>query len=158
MDRMKTFLIYALLVVGFAILSEVLINVALNSTYKDIDKRNELPAQINVYQAEASLIDGRIRGFITNSEAEDINGKYIKIDFYSERDVYLGKKYIFIENSTKETPKNFELLFKLENVKSYEISIVDEKEEGSLEIETLIKELTKPERIVGAAIAILLFK
>ena len=39
MDRIKTFLKYALWVIAFAIFSEFIINVGLNSSYKKIERK-----------------------------------------------------------------------------------------------------------------------
>ena len=154
MDRMKTFLKYALGVIGFFILSEFLINVGLNSTYKDIERR-DANSQVSIYQAQATLVNGRIKGIVTNSEPEQLNGKYICIDFYSKRDVFLGKKYIQVENLGENESKPFEAYFKLKDVASYEVSIVDNKEEG--EIELIPKDLSKPEVVVATIFTLLMF-
>lgn len=154
MDRMKTFLKYALWVIGFFILSEFLINVGLNSTYKDIERR-DANSQVSIYQAQATLVNGRIKGIVTNSEPEQLNGKYICIDFYSKRDVFLGKKYIQVENLGENESKPFEAYFKLKDVASYEVSIVDNKEEG--EIELIPKDLSKPEVVVATIFTLLMF-
>ena len=154
MDRMKTFLKYALWVIGFFILSEFLINVGLNSTYKDIERR-DANSQVSIYQAQATLVNGRIKGIVTNSEPEQLNGKYICIDFYSKRDVFLGKKYIQVENLGENESKPFEAYFKLKDVASYEVSIVDNKEEG--EIELITKDLSKPEVVVATIFTLLMF-
>lgn len=154
MDRMKTFLKYALWVIGFMILSEFLINVGLNSTYKDITRKDNL-VQVSVYQAEATLVNGRMRGIITNSEQEDLNGKYVRIDFYSKRDVFLGSKYIEINNLTQNQTQSFEIFFKLKDVASYEIKIVNEKEPGS-EIEIIPKDLTKSEIFAATFLALIM--
>ncbi len=145
MERLKTFLIYALLIIGFFILSEFLINVGLNSTYKPIERKDEI-SQITIYQAEATLVNGRIRGVVTNSQPDELNNKFIKIDFYSERDVFLGKKYVALEDIQPNETKSFEVFFKLEDVEHYSMSIVDEREEG--EIELIPEEFTKPEIIL----------
>ena len=145
MDRLKTFLIYVLLIIGFFILSEFLINVGLNSTYKPIERRDEI-SQITIYQAEATLVNGRIRGVVTNSQPDELSNKFIRIDFYSERDVFLGKKYVALEDIQPNETKSFEVFFKLEDVEYYSMSIVDEKEEG--EIELIPEEFTKPEIIL----------
>lgn len=151
---MKTFLKYALWVIGFFILSEFLINVGLNSTYKDIERR-DANSQVSIYQAQATLVNGRIKGIVTNSEPEELNGKYICIDFYSKRDVFLGKKYIQVENLGENESKPFEAYFKLKDVASYEVSIVDNKEEG--EIELIPKDLSKPEVVVATIFTLLMF-
>ena len=145
MERLKTFLIYALLIIGFFILSEFLINVGLNSTYKPIERKDEI-SQITIYQAEATLVNGRIRGVVTNSQPDELNNKFIKIDFYSERDVFLGKKYVALEDIQQNETKSFEVFFKLEDVEYYSMSIVDAREEG--EIELIPEEFTKPEIIL----------
>lgn len=154
MDRMKTFLKYALWVIGFFILSEFLINVGLNSTYKDIERRDD-NSQVSIYQAQATLVNGRIKGIVTNSEPEQLNGKYICIDFYSKRDVFLGRKYIQVENLGENESKPFEAYFKLKDVEFYEVSIVDNKEEG--EIELIPKDLSKPEVVVATIFTLLMF-
>ena len=78
MKRMKTFLIYALLLIGFWLFSNLLINVGINSTYKPIERLDDL-SQIEVYQAEATLINGRIKGLIKN------NAQNYKLDIVDEK-------------------------------------------------------------------------
>ena len=112
MDRLKTLFKYVLWVVIFIIISEFLINVGLNSTYKKISRKDNIQ-QVNVYQAEATLANGRMRGTITNSEPEELNGKFVRIDFYSKRDVFLGRRYIEVNNLDKNETMNFEVFFKL---------------------------------------------
>lgn len=153
MDRMKTFLKYALWVVGFIILSEFLINVGLNSAYKDIKRKDNIE-QVVIYQAEATKVNGRVRGII--KDAGQLNKKYIKVEFYSKRDILMGKKYIGIENEKDNETKAFEILFKMEDVASYKVNIVDKKEPGD-EIEILPKEWTQPEILLATALTFLIF-
>ena len=154
MDRLKTFLIYALIVVGFIILSEFLINVGLNSEYEAIT-RIDNTKEVQIYQAEATLANGRIRGIIQNTDS-DISNKYAKFSFYSERNLLLGKKYIKIDTLENGKVQPIELFFKLEDVGSYSVEIVDEKDDTG-EIELLPKDLTKPEVILATAILLLMF-
>ena len=154
MDRLKTFLIYALIVVGFIILSEFLINVGLNSEYEPIT-RIDNTKEVQIYQAEATLANGRIRGIIQNTDS-DISNKYAKFSFYSERNVLLGKKFIKIDTLENGKVQPIELFFKLEDVGSYSVEIVDEKDDTG-EIELLPKDLTKPEVILATAILLLMF-
>ena len=156
MDKMKKYLKYILWLIGFFILSDFLINVGLNSNYKGMKRRDEI-SQISIYQAEATAMNGRIRGIIRNSQSEDLSGKYIKFEFYSKRNVYLGKKYIQIEQFNENGMQPFELFFKLQNVSDYNVSITDEKEEGELEIEILPKDMTKQEIIAATVITWLMF-
>lgn len=146
---------YALWVVLFIIFSEFLINVGLNSSYKPIERRDNV-SQVNVYQAEATLVNGRIRGLITNSETDNISNKYLEFDFYSERNVFLGKKIIDINELQAGETQNFEILFKLENVDYYTVSVLDERPKGE-EIEILPEGWTTTDIIIATAITLLIF-
>lgn len=146
---------YASWVILFFIFSNFLINVGLNATYKPIERRDNV-SQVNIYQAEATLVDGRIRGIITNSETEDLSGKYLEVDFYSGRDVYLGRKIININQLQANETQNFEILFKLEDVEYYSVSIVDERPEGE-EIEILPDGWTTTDVVVATVITMLIF-
>ena len=154
MDRMKTFLKYAIWLVLFFFFSNFIINVGLNSSYKDISRRDNT-SQVEITQAQATLVNGRMKGTIKSSSDDYLTGKYVKIDFYSERDVLLGKKYIEIGTTQNNMTQDFNIYFELQDVKSYSISIVDEKEEG--EIKLIPEDLTKPEVIVLTAITLLIF-
>lgn len=154
MDTVKRFLKYAIWLVLFIIFSEFLINVGLNSTYNPIKRRDNIE-QVHIYQAEATLVNGRIRGLITNSQDNELSGKYLEVDFYSERDVYLGKKYIDIGQLQPDGTQAFEILFKQKDVASYEVKIVDQKEDGG-EIEIIPDEWTKPEIIVATFFTLLI--
>lgn len=154
MDRVKTLLKYAVWVLAFIILSEFLINVGLNSTYRKINRKDNIE-QVNIYQAEATLVNGRIRGTITNSEPEELNGKYVRIDFYSKRDVFLGRRYIEVKDLAQNGTMSFEVFFKLQEVGSYEVVIADKKEPAD-EIEWVPKDWTKGEIIAATIITLLI--
>lgn len=128
MSKVKKIFTYVLWLIGFFILSEILINVSLNSSYKPIGRKDSTP-NINVYQAEATKVNGRIRGIVTNTGTPDIQGKYIKIDIYSPRDVKLGTKYIDLSNLKTGETDSFEVFYKLQDTSYYNVSIVDEMEE-----------------------------
>lgn len=155
MDRVKTLFTYALWVILFIIFSEFLINVGLNSMYRPIERKDNI-SQVNIYQAEATMVNGRIRGLITNSEPENLSGKYLEFDFYSERDVFLGRKFININELQENETQNFEILFKLKEVDYYTVSVVDEKPDVE-EIEILPEGWTTPQIIVATAITLLIF-
>ena len=146
---------YGLWIVLFIIFSEFLINVGLNSSYKPIERRDNV-SQVNVYQAEATLVNERIRGLITNSETDNISNKYLEFDFYSERDVYLGKKIINVNELQPGETQNFEILFKVEDVKYYTVSVLDERPEGE-EIEILPEGWTTTDIIIATALTLLIF-
>ena len=150
---MQKIILWVSILIGVFILSDFLIYVGLNSNYKDIERKDS-NSQIVVYQADATYVNGRIRGMIKNTS--EIQGKYLKIELYSKRNVSLGKKYIEIKNTENSEPQSFELLFKAEDVASYKVETVNEKEPGT-ELEIIPKEWTKPEVMLATAFAFLIF-
>ena len=154
MDKMKKYLLYIVLLVVFALFSSLLITVGLNSSYKSIERKEDNLSYVNIYQAEATKVNGRIRGIINNKE-NNIYEKYLKFDFYTPRDVYMGSKYIEIDKSETEMP--FELFFKLNNVSYYKVSLVNEKDPQG-EIEFIPKDLNKRDIFFATFIALLFIK
>lgn len=149
----KKIIIWVLILIGVFILSDFLISVGLNSTYKDIQREDNHVA-IVVYQADATYVNGRMRGLI--KKTEELQGKYVKVELYSKRDVLVGKSYIEIQNSQKDEVQPFELFFKAQDVAYYKMEVVNEKEPGD-ELEILSKEMTKPEIILATAMMFLIF-
>ena len=153
MSRMKTFFKYAIWIILYFIFSEIMININLETTYRNIGRKDNLP-QVIVYQAQATKVNGRIKGTITNKSENKIEYKYIKVDFYSERDVLLGTKYIDVSAIREDETQNLELYFKLQDVSYYEMSFTNEKTES--EIKLLPKDLTANEIFWTAFLGFLL--
>ncbi len=154
MDRMKTLAKYVIWLVLFYIFSNLMIYLNIESTYQNIGRKDNLP-QVTVYQAQATKVNGRIKGSIYNSEANKITNKYLRIDLYSERDVFLGSKYIDVSTMRDSETRNFEEYFKVQDVDYYEMKFVDEKEEG--ELPEMLKDLTKEQVIWGTFLTFLIF-
>ncbi len=133
MDRIKTFAKYAIWLILFWLLSDALIYYGINSTYKDIKIKSEMPNQISIENAEATKVNGRIKGNVYNSEENDLSGKYLKIDLYAESGNLLGTNYLDIGNLRANENKSFETYFKVQDVKSFDISVADEKVEETTE-------------------------
>ena len=150
---MKKIIIWISILIGVFVLSDFLISVGINSAYKDI-KREDNNSEIIVYQADATYVNGRMRGLI--KDTEKITGKYLKIELYTKRDVLVGKSYIEIEKTGKEETQPFELFFKAEDVAYYKIETVKEREPGD-ELEILPKELTQQEILLATAMMFLIF-
>ena len=129
MSRLKTFAKYAIWIILFWILSDILIYYGVNSTYKNLKIKNEIPSQVTIKNAEATKVNGRIKGTIANKEDSDMSGKYLKIDLYSDNGDLLATEYEEIGNLRTNEVKSFETYFKMQDVKQYEVNIVDEKTE-----------------------------
>ncbi|MBD9158984.1 MAG: hypothetical protein EGQ16_04000 [Clostridiales bacterium] len=146
MSRLKTFLKYVIWIVVFAVLSELLINASLKSSYADIT-RKDTTAQVEITQAQATLVNGKIKGTIKDDRKDSLTGKYVEIKLYSSRDNEVGKRYIQIQTTDVNQTQDFNFYFEKNDVKSYKISIVNEKEEGELEI--FPKEMSRAEIFVA---------
>ena len=123
MDRMKTFAKYIIWLVLFWILSDILIYFGINSTYKDIEQRGEVPVGVEVVQMQATTVNGRIK---LNVNDISLSGKVLKIDLYSSTGVNLGTQYLEIGKVKEKQSKEIETYFKISEVKSYEITVVEE--------------------------------
>ena len=133
MSRMKTFLIYLLLIVGFYIFSDFASFAYIKTTYQDLNKFTiEAPnPKVKIYESKATYINGYIKGTLLNNDEQMIENKYVKFEFFSERDIYLGKKYIKVDKLAPNEEKEFEVKFNIENVNHYKITIVDKNENVS---------------------------
>lgn len=153
MKRLKTFFIYALVIAAFWFLSDILIYLAINGTYKPIETKviAEVP-NVNVAESKATLVNGYVKGNIYNNSNKTINNKYVKMDFYSQRDVYLGTKYVKIENLEEGKTTNFEMWFKFENVEYCNITITDDTTNSTEE--QFLSEETKFAIVVGTLLVL----
>lgn len=154
MDRMKTFFKYAIWIILFFIFSEIMINLNIETTYQNIGKKNDLE-QVNIYQAQATKINGRIKGTINNNSQNKIKNNYLKIDLYSERDNLLGSKYIDVSNIREDETREFEVYFKVQDVDYYDVKFIDQKEEG--ELPEMLTDLTREQVILGTLLAFFIF-
>ncbi len=156
MKRLKTFFIYALIIAAFWFLSDFLIYMAINGSYKTIETRimTNTP-NINVSESKATYINGYVKGNVYNNTDETIENKYIKIDFYSPRDICLGTKYITIENLEPENNTSFEMWFKYTDVEYCIINYTDNAENSTEE--QFISEETQYYLVVGALFMLYFF-
>ena len=154
MDRMKTFFYYALFIVLFFILSDLLININFEVIYQNIGRKDTIE-QISIYQAQATKINGRIKGTITNDSGILKDKKYLQLNLYSERDNILGTKYIDISDIKEDETREIKLYFKIQDVEYYEFCFTNEKVES--EIELLPADMSKNDIIWGTFLAFLIF-
>ena len=155
MDRMKTFLKYILAIIIFFFFSNFLIYMSLETTYQNIGRKDNLQ-QVTIYQAQATKVNGRIKGTIYNDANNKITDRYLKIDLYSERGNLLGTKYIDLLGIRENDTRNLEVYFKIQDVDYYEISFTEEKEEQE-ELPEMVKDLTKEQVVWGTFLTFLIF-
>ena len=73
-------------------------------------------SQVSIYQAEATAVNGRIKGIVTNQEENPLNAKYLRVDLYSPRDVLMGTIYTDVSNLEINEKQEITMYFKLENI------------------------------------------
>ena len=128
--RMKVFFCYLLIFVFFFIFSDIMIYNYTKSLYQPMTSYeiNVTSPEVTVTTAEASNVNGNVKGTIKNTTEEVINEQYLKFDFYTPRDINVGTKYIEVDSFYPEEEKNYELGFRYDNVSYVKISMVDEEE------------------------------
>lgn len=126
MKRLKTFLLYVLAIIGLWIFSDIIIYISINGTYKYKEaKIYTTSPEIIVGQNKATYVNGYVRGGIKNNTDGIINGKYLKIDMYSQRDVKLGTKYVEINNLQPNEYRDFEMWYKYTGVEYVTLTTTD---------------------------------
>lgn len=161
MGRLKTFLKYIIWIVSLAVFSALLIYIGLNSTYKNIEAVEKPISQINVEIAQATTVNGKIYGKVTNTEENYINDKYIRAEIFNKRMESMGTKYLKIEDLDVGRTKMFAVNFTAENIKYYTIDIVEDSvktTEEAKKAEDLYKDIfTQKELKQRAIIGLLLY-
>ena len=126
MKRLKTFLMYILLIVAFWLFSDILIYLSINSTYANVDTKVYTNSpEIIIGESRATYVNGYVKGSIRNNTEGIINDKYLKIELYSERDTKLGTKYVKIENLETSKYQDFEMWYKYTDVDYANITVTD---------------------------------
>lgn len=156
MDRMKTFLKYAIWIILFFIFSEFVISVGINSSYKKMSTSADSNAiqEVEITEAESTRVNGKIKGKIKYNEDQDLYGKYLRVDLFSKRDNMVGTKYIPITTNKENQIQDFNVFFDVQDVTSYKTSITEKKEVG--EIKLITEEMKKPEIILATIIILLI--
>lgn len=154
MARMKTFFIYLLIVVAFFIFSQIMIYIAINTTYeyKNIQIKN---SSIKEPELQATSINGFAKCKIKNETENEMANQYIKIECYSKHDVLMGTKYMEIGRIKAKEEKQFEVRFNYNKVDRAIIDIVDRE---TLEEKQVPEEekISDPERGLATMIAALI--
>lgn len=128
MDRMKTFLLYALGIIGFMFLSYVLENGLIANMYKKMDGNVTGSSAIVIedVSGRASNVNGYMNFKLTNiSSLDDVN-QYVKIDLYSKQGLHAVTKYIEIADVPSQASKDYQIKFKGSELRTYDISVVSE--------------------------------
>lgn len=101
----------------------------LKSTYKTKDYIIEDSIlDIQVTEAEATFVNGNLKGVAKNNTDIDVNEKYLKIESYSKRDVLLGTKYVHLKDLNVGEETSFEASFNYQQIDHIKISVINAEE------------------------------
>ena len=128
MSRLKTFGKYLLMFVAFYIFVTVASIGFIKGTYETMEQNvySSDEIQIEVDEAKSTFVNGYVKGKLTNNSDSDIHSKYVKINFLSKKGNVILTKYLDIDELKAKETKNFTINFEAENIKSFNMSIVDE--------------------------------
>lgn len=127
MDRMKTFLLYLLGILGFMFLSYILENGLIENMYEKMtgDINNSIyNLSISDVSAKASNVNGFMNFELTNNSQEQSN-HFIKIDLYSKQGLLATTKYVRVTDLKPGDSKNYQVKFKGNEIRSYKLSITN---------------------------------
>ena len=125
MPTHKKFIMYAIWVILFFIFSQIMINVAINTTYKgkNIEVKTEY---ISEAKAQATSINGFTEIKLDKDVEKNLSEKYIKLEAYSNNNTQMGTKYINIGNAQKNDEGKIEIRFNFNKVDKVVLDIIDE--------------------------------
>lgn len=151
MARMKRLFMYAVLVVAFFIFSQIMIYVAINTTYKYklVEGKTSL---ITNAELQATSINGFVKCWVKNTTPNKIENKYIKVDCYSKNNILMGTKYIKIDEMQTNEEKEFEVRFNFSKVDKAQIEIVNELPQNTEEKQMI----SDPEMSIAMVISALI--
>lgn len=133
MDRMKQFFIWFLIFVAFFVFSNVMIKAFLKVSYSDMHgyQINVDSDQlfVDIKEAKSSKRNGYINGIVKNNNDITVENKYLKVTLLSKRGISMGEKYVKIDKIEPKQLRNFEVKFDYDNVKTFNIELVDEMPE-----------------------------
>ena len=104
MDRMKTFLTYVLLIIGFFVISLLLENGLLMAMYAPIS--GQFDGYYSVTNSKFSLENGKakacnVNGYISfnlvNTTGKFVDKCYLKVDLYNKQDLLADTEYLQVQ-------------------------------------------------------------
>ena len=134
MSKLKTFLIYALIIGGFFLTSEFLSSQLIKQMYYNLNgtveenftyQGQELALDIEIIEAKASNMNGYITAKVTNNTDVTIDKAYLKLDLFAKGDLKAVSRYLEIKNLKPGDSKDYTLKFRAGYVDTYKVAVND---------------------------------
>ena len=158
MKTLKLFRNLLIIFVAFYIFSEIVSAQYIKNTYSSVNEIQiaDQSPKIEIEESKATKVNGYVEGKVTNTQNENTENKYIKVDCYSKYDNYLGSEYVKIGSLENGQSNKFKIKYKFDDVENLKISVTDKgPEDADLNLKT--RELTRIEKvalIIGGLIVI----
>lgn len=131
MSRMRTFLLYALGIIGFFILSLILEDALIGNMYKKMDgniQDNGYAIVVDGVSGRATNVNGFMHFRLLNTSSSKQNNYYAKIDLYSKQGLLAATKYVEVGEVEPNGFKDYKVKFKGTELKGYNISVISSSE------------------------------
>lgn len=134
MDRMRTFLLYVLGILGFIVLSFILEDGLIKNMYKpmvgNVQVSNNASQDIDVdtLESSASNVNGYVNFRLTNNSDKEIDDQYVKIDLYNDKGMLSATKYVKVNSLGPGESKDYNVKFKGSNIADYKVSLLPSSE------------------------------
>lgn len=129
-NRMKNFFTYFLMFVLLYVIVDILSFGYIYSTYKTIEQYEIVVTnpEVAVEKAKATNVNGFIEGKIKNNATTTLSDQYLKFDFFSERGVRVGTKYLEVGTLGENAEKDYKVQFRFDNVKYFTVNLATQEE------------------------------
>ena len=128
MKRIKKFIMFLILFLLLYFMVDYLINNMLDKNYEEITNISQDVGQvytINVIKANRDISGGKLELNVTkNLNVED--SKYLRIDFYNDKNEHVGSRYIDPTNLNVGDNKSIEIDFSYKNIEKCNITTSSE--------------------------------
>lgn len=135
MNKLKTFLIYVLIIVGFFIISEFLSGELIKQMYVSLDgsvseefeyKGEKTALSVEILEAKATRMNGYITARVTNNTDNLIDKAYLKIDMFAKKDLKAVSRYMEITDLKPGESQNYTLKFRAGYVDAYRVAVKED--------------------------------
>ena len=143
MNRVKTFFIYAILVIIVILLTDFIANLCLESAYRNIEQYEIATSspKIEITEAVTTNANGRVKGTVKNESNTLMQNLFIKIELLSNIGNVLGTEYLQVGNLQVNQSKEFELRYRYYDVDSFVISTTNEVTDTIIEYNPLVEHI-----------------
>lgn len=131
MKRMKTFFLYALMLVAFYLFSNLASNLLILNSYEDVNSNNIKISEsnngfsINVEDASSNKRQAYFTGSVKNTSDKVIKRQNVRVNSYYKGEL-MQSKYLVFENLQPGEERKFKLRYSVGNIDKYEVDYVDD--------------------------------